>query len=251
MFLALTFGLLGAITGSFVGVIAERLHTGQSFVTGRSRCNSCARTLEPLDLIPVLSWMRGGGRCRTCKAKVPVWYVILEVSLGILFALSYIKLGLTVSLGILLPILAILACVVVYDLRHTIVPPEASLVLCLLSLGYAFVSAPSIQAFGSGLFGAGCIGFGFLLLYLLSKGRAMGLGDAPIAFALSLLTAPNAFSGLLFSFWIGALCGIGILVMRRGGPKMGIEVPFVPFLALGFLLAYFTGWNPFFSVLAL
>ena len=74
----------------------------------------------------------------------------------------------------------------------------------------------------------------------------MGLGDAPIALGLSLLVGFGAaFSGLIFSFWIGALCGILILVLRRGGPRMGIEVPFVPFLAAGYLLAYFTQWNPF------
>jgi prepilin signal peptidase PulO-like enzyme (type II secretory pathway) len=51
--------------------------------------------------------------------------------------------------------------------------------------------------------------------------------------------------GILFSFWIGALFGIAVLLRRRGGPTMGIEVPFVPFLAAGFLLAFFTQWNPF------
>ena len=38
--------------------------------------------------------------------------------------------------------------------------------------------------------------------------------------------------------------GVLILVLRRGGPRMGIEVPFVPFLAIGYLLAFFTQWNP-------
>jgi prepilin signal peptidase PulO-like enzyme (type II secretory pathway) len=74
----------------------------------------------------------------------------------------------------------------------------------------------------------------------------MGLGDAPVAFSLALLVgSAYAFAGLIFSFWIGALFGIGLLLARRGGPTMGIEVPFVPFLAAGFLLAYFTQWNPF------
>ncbi len=91
---------------------------------------------------------------------------------------------------------------------------------------------------------AGVIGLGFLLMHVLSKGKAMGLGDAPIALALSLMVAPYAFAGLLFSFWIGALLGIGILATRQGGPTMGIEVPFVPFMAAGFLLAYFLQWNP-------
>jgi prepilin signal peptidase PulO-like enzyme (type II secretory pathway) len=72
----------------------------------------------------------------------------------------------------------------------------------------------------------------------------MGLGDAPVALALSLVAGTNAFSGLLFSFWIGAVIGIGILALYPRGHRMGIEVPFVPFLAAGYLLAFFTQWNP-------
>jgi prepilin signal peptidase PulO-like enzyme (type II secretory pathway) len=91
---------------------------------------------------------------------------------------------------------------------------------------------------------AGAIALFFFLLHVLSSGRAMGLGDAPVALALSLMAGTQAIAGLLFSFWIGALYGIFVLSTRRGGPRMGIEVPFVPFLALGFLLALFTAWNP-------
>ncbi len=93
---------------------------------------------------------------------------------------------------------------------------------------------------------AGSIGLAFYALYFFSKGRAIGLGDAPVAGALSLLAGKQALAGVLFSFWIGALIGIFILALRRGGPKMGIEVPFIPFLAIGFLLAIFlpASWNP-------
>lgn len=243
------FALFGALAGSFAGVIAERLNTGQSFVKGRSRCNSCARTLGPADLIPVVSWLLSGGKCRTCGALVPGAYALLELTLGALFAFSYAHLGLSVTLAPFLVALFILAVIVVYDLRHTIVPPMLSFLLFVASVVYAWLAAGSVHAFGGALMAAGAIALGFFLLHVLSGGRAMGLGDAPVAFSLSLLAAGNAVSGLLFSFWIGALYGIVVLVLRRGGPKMGIEVPFVPFLALGFLLAYFTGWNPLFHVL--
>jgi prepilin signal peptidase PulO-like enzyme (type II secretory pathway) len=73
----------------------------------------------------------------------------------------------------------------------------------------------------------------------------MGLGDTPVALGLSLLVGMNSVSGLLFSFWIGAVIGIGILARYPKGHRMGIEVPFVPFLAAGYLLAFFTQWNPF------
>lgn len=244
MIIALAFAALGAVVASFVGVIAERAYTGQSFAQGRSRCNTCARELGPLDLIPVVSWLLSQGRCFTCGAKVPGLYPAVEVALALSYALAYERLGLTVALPLFLAALATLAFIVYYDIRHTIVPPESSLLLILLSVAFAVAAFPGTAALGSALIGAGAIGLGFLLLHALSSGRAMGLGDAPVAFALSLLVAPYALAGLFYSFWIGALCGIVILLGQRRGHRMGIEVPFVPFLALGYILAFFIQWNP-------
>lgn len=242
--MALLFGILGAVIGSFVGVVAERIYTGHSFLTGRSTCNSCARVLGPRDLIPVISWLISRGVCRSCGSRVPVRYLILELILGFLFAVSYITFGLTPSLLTFLAALTVLTFIVLYDLRHTVVPFATSTALVVFSLLHALLDAPDARALGIALITAGAIGIGFVLLHVLSAGRAMGLGDAPVAFALSLLVAPYALAGLFFSFWIGALYGVGVLVSRPRGPRMGIEVPFVPFLALGFILAYFVQWNP-------
>lgn len=237
------FLVLGALLGSFVGVVAERAYTGQTFLKGRSRCNSCARPLTGRDLVPVLSWLASKGKCFVCKARVPGAYALLEGSLGLLFLASYLMLGLTPALFVFLLSLLVLAFIVVYDLRHTVVPTAASNALLALGVLMTTVTYTSVEMLSYTYITAGAIGLFFFLMHALSKGRAMGLGDAPVALALSLLIAPYAVSGLLFSFWIGAVVGIGILVMRSGGPRMGIEVPFVPFLAAGYLTAYFLSWN--------
>ena len=243
--LAFSFFALGAVMASFMAVIAERLYTSQSWISGRSACNSCSRELAMLDLVPVLSWLGTSGRCRTCRARVPASYAIGEAVLGALFLLAYLKLGFSLALLWLLAALAVLAFIVLYDLRHTVVPAPASTLLVLVSLLYAVSTSGGLEQLGQTLFVAGCIGFGFFLLYALSRGRAMGLGDSPVALALSLLAGGSlAVAGLLFSFWIGAVIGIAILVSRPKGHRMGIEVPFVPFLAAGYVLAFFTQWNP-------
>jgi len=242
--IAVALGCLGAILGSFVGVVAERAYTGQSFVTGRSRCNSCARDLGPTDLVPVLSYLAALGRCRGCGSKVPALYLIVEALLAVLFAFVYIRLGLTFELLSFLAALVTLAFIVVYDLKHTVVPTAASNLLMLFGAFAAVFAAGSLYALGVAFLTAGLIALGFFLLHVCSKGRAMGLGDTPVALGLSLLCAPYAYGGLLLSFWTGAVIGILVLVLRRGGPRMGIEVPFVPFLALGYLAAYFFAWNP-------
>lgn len=241
----IAFALLGALVGSFIGVVQERVHTGQSFLKGRSTCNSCARTLGPSDLVPVLSWLLSLGRCRSCKSKVPAAYLLLEGSLALAFAAAYVAVGISPLLVALLSFATVLAFIVAYDLRHTIVPTYASNLLVVLGLLVALLSSADLNALGARLAVAGAIGSGFFLMYALSRGRAMGLGDAPVALALSLVAGELALAGLVYSFWIGALVGIFILVTRRGGPTMGIEVPFVPFLMLGYLAAFLLPWNPF------
>lgn len=241
----LYFVILGGASGSFAGMLSERLHTGGSWISGRSKCNSCARTLSVIDLIPVLSWVFSRGRCRTCTANIPALYLVVEGVLALSFGLAYTMLGLSWELLLLLLSLTVLATIVLYDLRHTIVPAELSSLLLLLSFLFALLSSESTFSLGALFLLSGAIGAGFYLLHLLSSGRAMGLGDTPVAIALSLLAGSQAIPAVVFSFWIGAVVGIGILLARPRGPTIGIEVPFVPFLALGFLLAYFSGWNPF------
>jgi leader peptidase (prepilin peptidase) / N-methyltransferase len=245
LLLTITFFCLGAILASFIGVIAERAYTGQSWKRGRSKCNSCREVLHTRDLVPVFSWVAHRGRCRQCGVKLPVRYVLFESVFGGITTLAYLKLGIGVSLAVFLTTICILGFIVLYDLRHTIVPRAGSNLLILFSIAFAFISTETLGVITSHALSAVIITLFFLALHYGSRGRAMGLGDAPVAFALSLLVGSQAFAGLLFSFWIGAIIGVGILLLRKGGPKMNIEVPFVPFMAAGYLLAYFTLWNPF------
>jgi len=243
--IGVAFFVLGSVIASFMAVIAERLHTGESWVHGRSRCNSCSRFLTALDLVPVFSWIFSRGRCRTCSAKVPGSYALGELTLGTVFALSYVKLGVSLPLMPLLLALSTLTFIVLYDLRHTVVPPVSSGLLIVFSLLYAAASSGGREQLGLALLIAGAIGLVFFILHAASRGRAMGLGDSPVALALALLVGASlAIPGLLFSFWIGAAIGIAILATTPKGHRMGIEVPFVPFLAAGYLLAFFTQWNP-------
>jgi len=239
------FAFLGALVASFIGVISERIYTGQSWKTGRSKCNSCKESLGFLDLIPVFSYVLTFGRCRVCGSKVPYGYPLGEAVMASLFLFGYYTFGLSLQLLVFLVILGVLFFIVIYDIRHTIVPTEASTALVLLGLVFAYLESASIQTFGLTLLVAGVISLCFFALHFFSRGRAMGLGDAPVVFALSLLAGEQAIEGLLFSFWIGALFGLGVLLTKPPGKRRNIEIPFVPFLALGYLLAIISGWQLF------
>jgi len=141
--------------------------------------------------------------------------------------------------------LALLLALVLYDLIHQILPSALLIPFVLASAATGYLLAPSFAAFTHVLYTAVLIALFLASIHFFSRGRAMGLADAPFAFGLSLLVGSAALSGFLFSFWIGAIIGIVLLARRPVGSRMGVEVPFAPFLAAGFLLAYFTQWNPF------
>ncbi len=241
--------VLGAIIASFIGVVAARLNTGQTFLKGRSRCDACNAPLAPAALLPIVSYgvLRGHAQC--CGARLSPVEPLIEVLLGSLFVLAYGSMGLTDALPALLLSLALLLALVLYDLQHQILPPVLLYFFVLSSGCVALLSASSLTAFYEVGAQALLIGGSLAALHVLSRGRAMGFADAPLAFGLALLTGAVAFTGFVFSFWIGAVVGIVLLARRPRGSRIGVEVPFAPFLATGFLLALFTQWNLFTLVL--
>lgn len=250
LFFAPIFFILGAALASFAGLVAARLHTGQGILRGRSRCDACGRPLPFAALVPVLSFAAAGGRAACCGARLSSLSPLAEGLLGALFVASYALLGASVVLPAFLAALALLTLLVMYDLAHEILPP--ALLVCFVAAAAlaGYLAAEDDRAFLASLALAAIFALFFAALHVFSRGRAMGLADSPLVFGLALLVGPSAVPGLLFSFWIGAGVGILLLVAARPGARMGIEVPFAPFLAAGFLLAYFTQWDPF-SITAL
>ncbi|OGG48300.1 hypothetical protein A2678_00270 [Candidatus Kaiserbacteria bacterium RIFCSPHIGHO2_01_FULL_53_31] len=249
--LAAMFFALGAIIASFAGVVVARLNTGHSFVSGRSLCDACGEPIAPLALVPIISFFAAGGRARCCDTRLSLYAPLTELLLGGLFTLAYIRLGLVPALGTLCITLALLLALVLYDAKHQVLPPVLLWLFVASAALTGFLTATTMGGFGASMLVALLIAFFFVAIHVLSRGRAMGLSDAPLAFGLALLTGPEfSFAGLAFSFWIGAVVGIIILAGRPRGSRMGVEVPFAPYLAAGFLLAYIIQWNPFALIMA-
>jgi prepilin signal peptidase PulO-like enzyme (type II secretory pathway) len=95
--------LVAALVGSFINLAADRVPRGESVVRPRSRCRSCGRVLNFLDLIPVAGYLIRGGRCATCRAHIGVSSPVIEglCALSVLMAISLLGLarGAVVGLG--------------------------------------------------------------------------------------------------------------------------------------------------------
>ena len=71
---------IGLVVGSFLGVLVVRLPKGQPVVVARSACPQCRHQLGPIELIPVVSWLIQGARCRACGARIAPFYPLMELT---------------------------------------------------------------------------------------------------------------------------------------------------------------------------
>lgn len=81
--------------GSFLGLVIDRLPAGRPIVAGRSACNGCACALSWIDLIPVLSFLWLGGRCRACGQPLSTLYPMIELA-----AVAVVAMAAPVSSGV-------------------------------------------------------------------------------------------------------------------------------------------------------
>lgn len=79
----------GACFGSFLNVVVWRLPRGESLVSPPSHCPKCGKLLKWYDNLPVIGWIKLGGRCRFCKQPISIRYPIVEAVTGGLFVLYY------------------------------------------------------------------------------------------------------------------------------------------------------------------
>lgn len=258
--------ILGAFVGSFLNVVALRLGTGLSIWTGRSRCFSCGKILIPLELIPVISFLFLRGRCASCGSPISLQYPIVEVVTGVVFALLYslFSQGIfnTFYFLVYLAIFCTLIVVVIYDLKHKIIPDRPALIFGVLALTVA------LGRFSSGEYGSDNLRYldlaigplwflPFYAIWKLSGGRWMGLGDGKLAIGIGwLLGFAESLSAVALSFWIGALwAGLIFLLqklirkpsLREGRLRLTMksEVPLAPFLVAGTIIVFFTHLDVF------
>ncbi|HVZ75814.1 MAG TPA: prepilin peptidase [Candidatus Paceibacterota bacterium] len=250
--LPVTAVVLGAILGSFLNALSYRFNTGRG-MGGRSSCDTCGHTLSPLDLVPVFSFVFLGGRCRYCSARISIQNPLVEIAAAILSLMVYLAHPEPLSYAFWLVVWMTYLFVVVYDLKHTIIPWSCSILLAVLTFAALFVSfdwfsihlvRPDIWALLAGPILAAPL----TLLSLVSHGRWMGWGDGALEVSLGwMLGLSMGATALMLAFWIGAAVGILLMLLKKG-LTMKSELPFAPFLVLGALAVYFFHVDFFSSV---
>ena len=227
--------VLGAVVGSFMGLVLVRLPDGRPLVMDRSACDTCDKELEPVELIPVVSWVIQGGKSRECGSAIDRWQLAAEVGGALIGAiavlLSYFPVW-AMLLGWQLLLLAML------DLRHMGLPRQLSALLGASGALFALVMgywAEDVMILVQSIVG-GVFGFAVLWLrgqgYLAWRGQeGMGGGDPPLMGAIGLWLGPL---GVIHTLLLASLGGLAVAaVLWRAGRDVRPDT----MLPLGTLLA--------------
>ena len=267
-------GFLGLCLGSFINALVWRLHEQAairdkiknqptkkqrtkldqlSISKGRSMCTSCQHILAWYDLIPVLSWLSLGGRCRYCSQPVSVQYPAVELATAGAFILSYLlwpfamdEMISWVLLGLWLVMAVILMALFVYDTRWRLLPNKLTYPLIVLALIYGLIRTLGVEGLGLGpavwqlVLGALSVGGLYYALYSMSGGRWVGGGDAKLGYAMGLILG---WQGGLLAVFLANLIGMiyilpGLMTTRLSTKS---HIPFGPFLIIALFIALLFG----------
>lgn len=216
--------LIGASLGSFLCAWIDR----SAIPTGRSVCDNCQKSLKWFEMIPVLSYLVLGGKCRGCRESISFLKILAEISLGLLALAWWLEIDGLNPLALIDGLsLIILASLFFFDLKYMRLPNTLTLSLAILGLIKILVFGVSISNLIIGLVPA--IIFG--IMYLVSKGRWVGLGDVKLLLAIALIST-NIEPWLVFisSILVGGIIGIGLILAGRA--QMSSKIPFGSLLAL-------------------
>lgn len=231
--------VLGIVIGSFLNVCIYRIPIEKSIVFPPSHCTNCKHDLKPLDLIPIVSYIYLGGKCRYCNKKISLRYPAIEGLNGILYLLIYLKFGLTLitlKYCILISILIVIG-MIDYDTQFIFTSTTifGSIMAGTFTIIQGIVYKSGIL---DSLFG-GIIGFGIIgLIVFLTRG--MGEGDIEMAAVCGLfLGVKGILLGLFLAIIIGGMVGIIILLFKLKKAKE--KIAFGPFIAIGSLVSMLWG----------
>jgi len=245
LFFAFVVFLFGLIVGSFLNCVIYRLGEKKSFLKGRSFCPNCGHILNWKDLIPIFSFLILRGKCRYCGKKISLQYPLVELFTGILFLATFYHLRdqLFSLQGIFTlfyywTILSSLIVIFVYDLKNYLIEEKIvyfSILVCLI-----FNLIFSISEIKNKILSSLFLGLFFLSIVLISKEKWMGIGDAKLGTLIGIFLGwPKIIPALFFSFFVGSIFGIFLIILKKKSLKS--EIPFAPFLVSGTIFSLFFG----------
>ena len=228
------FFIFGVIIGSFLNVIIYRLPLNLDIVKGRSMCTSCGTQIQNYDLIPIISFFILKGKCRACKIKFSIRYMLIELFTGIVFVCIAVLNGPN-YLSMLMAILsAILITISMIDFDTLTIPDSLILSILILSIPFYILEPNFLDKF---------IGFFIvslpMFLVTLRINNGFGGGDIKLMAVLGLILG---WKNTLLTIFLGSIFGVIYAILDRK-IKRGSMIPFGPYICLGGFISMLFGEN--------
>ncbi len=232
--------------------IKERQSLGNLFdvkiTTDYSRCLNCQHRLAWYDLMPVISWLSLGGKCRYCKKAIGWLELLVELGLGLVFVLSWLSFGAQPVLFVWLGLMIIMAILFVYDAKWQLLPTKLLWAAIIVALLFAVMEGWRTLAAGGDLLkifyqyvlALTILSGLYWLLAKISNQAWVGAGDAYVGAVVALVLG-NAWLALVALF-VANLIGSFVVVIKAFLTKKSIrrmKIAFGPMLILAMLIVYF------------
>ena len=234
IFYIITF-LFGIVIGSFMNVCIYRIPKKEDIVKTRSHCMSCGYVLKWYDLIPLLSYICLGGRCRKCEAKLSIQYPLIEALNGIAWLAVVLINGVNVESLLYCLLTSALITLSVIDFRTYEIPLGIN--IFILALGLVRI-ATDYSNWISYLIGFFSVSVFLTILYYATKGRGIGGGDVKLMAVCGLVLG---WKLAVLSFFMGCILGAVIHLLRMKISGEGHVLALGPYLSMGIFLAMLWG----------
>ena len=225
--------LVGLAVGSFLNVLIHRLPAGESVVFPGSQCPTCAAPIRVRDNVPVISWLRLGGRCRDCRARIPVRYPLVEVLTGVLFVWAP-EGGDPALISSRVLLLSLLLALAVTDWERMVLPDVLTLPGTAVGL---LLSGPrsdlDLATSAAGAVLGATLLFLLRALWLRFRGiEAVGLGDVKLLMLIGAFLGP---ASALRAVALAAALGVAVAgpLLLLGRIRRDTPLPFGTLLAIG------------------
>lgn len=244
IFLGFVIFAVGLVVGSFLNVCIYRLPRGNFFSSSRSFCPHCGEQLRWFDMFPIVSYIVLKGRCRHCHERISLRYPIVEGMNAVIWTVAYVLLGLSTQFVVCALCSSICIVLSFIDLDIKEVPTGVLIALLVVAIAVFVLSFfEKTNVYGivwwNHLVGAFVISAPLFVLMLITRG-GIGGGDIRLMFILGLLLGYKlVLVSFLFGIIVAAIAAI-ILVASMG--KTGkFQLPLVPFLSIGYVIASLFG----------
>ena len=229
--------IIGTLFGSFYTLAVYRIPKRQDILYTHSYCPNCNHKLGLLDLFPIFSYIFLRGKCRYCGEKISPLNLIVEIFMGLFFALGYHFMPIGYNFYAYLVLSSLMMLIFISDFSYYIILDSPLIIASILLFILKFIFFGYKDALISIVSGI----LIFLVMYLIKiigdklfKRESLGGGDIKLAFVIGYaLGFRLSLIAIILSSFLALPYSVASLKLQKNN-----EVPFGPFLVSSLFIVF-------------